>query len=355
MATLDTPALNSRSVSTDASRLLTPAVPNMPWQDRPAGDTEPLWRSDANPVIDRRPFPGADRVYNSAVVAKDHAFIGVFRNDGRNGLPFLHVGRSDDGLVWDFEPDPIEFTQPDGTKAAGPSDYGYQYDPRVVEIDGRYFVIWCNDFHGPTIGLGYTDDFETFHQLENAFVPFNRNGVLFPKKFPRKDGDGEDYVLLNRPSDSGHTPFGDIFLSRSPDLVHWGRHRYVMGACGPGWWQNLKIGAGPTPIETSEGWLLFYHAVTKTCNGYNYSMGVALLDRDEPDQVLMRGDGYVLAPEKPYETTGMTDNVVFPCAALSDGPTGRIAIYYGGADTYTNLAFTTVDIVLDWLKENRIR
>ncbi|MEO1236295.1 MAG: glycoside hydrolase family 130 protein [Planctomycetota bacterium] len=334
--------------------LLTAPVPNLPWQDRPAGDSEPLWRYSENPVIDRRPFPGGDRVFNSAVVAKDGGFVGVFRNDGRNGLPFLHVGHSADGLRWAFESEPIRFHQQDGTVASGPEDYGYQYDPRCVEIDGRYFVIWCNDFHGPTLGLGYTDDFKTFHQLENAFVPYNRNGVLFPKKFPRKDGTGDDYLLLNRPSDSGHTPFGDIFLSRSPDLVHWGRHRFVMGASGPGWWQNLKIGAGPAPIETTEGWLLFYHAVTKMCNGYVYSMGVALLDRDEPDRVLMRGDGYVLQPERPYETTGQTDNVVFPCAALCDGDTGRMAIYYGGADTFTNVAFTTVEIILDWLKQNRM-
>ncbi|MEM8873679.1 MAG: glycoside hydrolase family 130 protein [Planctomycetota bacterium] len=321
----------------------------MPWQERPAGDNEPMWRHAANPIIDRRPFPGADRVYNSAVVPWKGGFAGVFRNDGRNGLPFLHVGRSADGLAWDFDHEPILFRQADGSIKQGSADYGYQYDPRVVPIDGRQYVIWCNDFHGPTIGLGYTDDFETFHQLENAFVPFNRNGVLFPRKI---DG---DYVMLSRPSDSGHTPFGDIYLSRSTDLIHWGRHRYVMGASGPGWWQNLKIGAGPAPIETSAGWLLFYHAVTKLCNGLVYSMGVALLDLNEPDKVLMRGDGYVLTPEMPYETTGLTPNVIFPCAALCDGETGRIAVYYGGADTFTNVAYTRIELILDWLEVHRIR
>ena len=28
---------------------------------------------------------------------------------------------------------------------------------------------------------------------------------------------------------------------------------------GQGWWQGTKIGSGATPIETSEGWLMFYH------------------------------------------------------------------------------------------------
>ena len=80
-------------------------------------------------------------------------------------------------------------------------------------------MTWCNGYHGPTIGMGYTDDFETFHQLENAFLPFNRNGVLFPRQI------NGNYAMLSRPSDTGHTPFGDIFYSESPDLIYWGHHR----------------------------------------------------------------------------------------------------------------------------------
>ena len=83
--------------------------------------------------------------------------------------------------------------------------------------------------------------------------------------------------MLSRPSDDGHTPFGDIFYSESPDLVHWGRHRHVMAPV-PLTWESTKVGAGPTPIETDEGWLLVYHGVLTSCNGFVYSMGAALLD-----------------------------------------------------------------------------
>ena len=55
-------------------------------------------------------------------------------------------------------------------------------------------MTWCNGYHGPTIGVAWTNDFETFHQLENAFLPFNRNGVLFPRKI------GGRYAMLCRPS-----------------------------------------------------------------------------------------------------------------------------------------------------------
>jgi beta-1,4-mannooligosaccharide/beta-1,4-mannosyl-N-acetylglucosamine phosphorylase len=99
-------------------------------------------------------------------------------------------------------------------------------------------------------------------------------------------------------------------------MAYWGRHRHVMSP-GKSWWEGTKIGAGPSPIETSEGWLLFYHGVMSTCNGFLYSMGAALLDLDEP--------------EAPYETAGTVPNVIFPMASLCDGATGRIAVYYGTA------------------------
>ena len=185
-----------------------------------------------------------------------------------------------------------------------------------------------------------------FYQLENAFLPFNRNGVLFPRKINGK------YYMLSRPSDNGHTPFGDIFLSESPDLIYWGKHRYVMGTTGG--WQSTKIGAGPVPIETSEGWLLIYHGVLTSCNGFVYSIGAALLDIDEPWKVRYRTKPYILSPQTYYECVGDVPNVVFPCATLHDSATGRIAIYYGGADTVVALAFAHVDELVEFTINNSL-
>ena len=164
------------------------------------------------------------------------------------------------------------------------------------------------------------------------------------------------YYMLSRPSDNGHTPFGDIFLSESPDLTYWGRHRFVFGTAPfeQSGWQCTKIGAGPVPIETDEGWLLIYHGVINTCNGYVYRMGAALLDLDDPSQVKYRTKYYILGPEMPYEQCGDVPNVTFPCAALTDADTGRIAIYYGCADTVTGLAFTTVDKLIDFMKKHSL-
>jgi beta-1,4-mannooligosaccharide/beta-1,4-mannosyl-N-acetylglucosamine phosphorylase len=97
---------------------------------------------------------------------------------------------------------------------------------------------------------------------------------------------------------------------------------------------------------------MFHHGVLTSCNGFVYAFGAALLDLDEPWKVIYRGDPYLLAPQTLYECVGDVPNVAFPCAALYDQPTGRIAIYYGGADTVTALAFCKLDEIMGWLKEN---
>ena len=322
-------------------KLICPALPGMPWQDRPAGCTSPLWRYSENPVIGRNPIPGVARVFNSAVAPYEDGYIGVFRGEQTNGVPFIYLGRSRDGVKWEFEPEKIQFVDKNGA----PAQPVYAYDPRLVKVEDTYYVIWCQDFHGASIGLAETRDFKTFTRLENPFIPFNRNAVLFPRKI------GGMYVMLSRPSDSGHTPFGDIFLSRSPDMEFWGRHRHVMSKSG-NWWENLKVGGGAAPIETEAGWLMFYHGVTGTCNGFVYSIGGAILDIDDPSKVLYRCRNFLLTPEEWYEERGFVPNVCFPCATLQDSDTGRIAIYYGCADSYVGLAFTTVDTVVDYIKTN---
>ena len=342
MTTLDLSESATGARSPDRrSVLIGPALPNVPWEDRPAGSTDVVWRYSRNPIIPRNAIPTSNSIFNSAVVPFNGKFAGVFRCDDKRRLMNLHVGLSDEGVRWNIAPDPIAWVCADPEIAR----FVHRYDPRVCWLEDRYYVTWCNGYHGPTIGVGYTFDFKTFYQIENAFLPYNRNGVLFPRKI------NGQYGMYSRPSDTGHTPFGDIFYSESPDLVYWGKHRFVMAP--KGWtWQSTKIGAGPTPIETQEGWLVFYHGVLTSCNGFVYSFGAALLDLDQPWKVIYRSAPYLLSPQTLYECVGDVPNVAFPCAALTDAATGRIAIYYGCADTVTGLAFGHVADILDFLKSN---
>ena len=319
-----------------------PGSERMPWQDKPEGlKGAPIWRYNANPIIDRNPVEGVARIFNSAVMPYEDGFIGVFRGEQTNGIPAIYMGRSADGIKWDIDSEKIPFTDEDGN----PFMPQYAYDPRLVKVEDEYYIIWCQDFYGASIGIAKTRDFEKFVRIENPFIPFNRNAVLFPRKI------NGNYMLLSRPSDSGHTPFGDIFISESPDMTYWGKHRHVMGP-NENWWESLKIGGGATPIETSEGWLLFYHGVTGTCNGYVYSIGGAILDIDNPSVVKYRCETFLLTPQEWYEERGFVPNVCFPCATVQNRETGQIAIYYGAADSYVGLAFGYTDEIIDYIKEH---
>ena len=298
----------------------------------------PVWRYDQNPIIGRYEQKRSNSIFNSAVVPFEDGYVGVFRCDSRSISMDIFVGRSKDGIHWEIEDEPIKFEGADEEILTRE----YRYDPRVCKIDDKYYVTWCNGYHGPTIGVAYTYDFKKFVQLENAFLPFNRNCVLFPRKI-----NGE-YVMFSRPSDSGHTPFGDMYLSHSKDMTYWGKHRHVM-APDRGW-ESKKIGAGPIPIETSEGWLVFYHGVLESCNGFVYSFGACILDKDQPWKVKYRCREYLINPREIYETVGDVQNVTFPCAALCDKDTGRIAIYYGCADTCVSMAFCYAEEVVEYVK-----
>ena len=90
----------------------------IPWEDRPSGCNDILWRYSGNPVIPRDLLQDSNSIFNSAVVPYGNGFAGVFRVDDKNRRMTLHAGFSKDGLKWEIEPEPLSF---DG-------DYGYECD-----------------------------------------------------------------------------------------------------------------------------------------------------------------------------------------------------------------------------------
>jgi beta-1,4-mannooligosaccharide/beta-1,4-mannosyl-N-acetylglucosamine phosphorylase len=306
-------------------------------------------RYEGNPIVTPAAVPTANSIFNSAVVAHEGAYIGVFRVDTTSMGAGLHVGRSADGVNWTIEEDPIDY---EGVLADWPEinvPNRFQYDPRITPLEGAFYVTWCHYPDGqaggtaPAVGMARTTDFKTFELIDGNIVFMNRNGVLFPRKI------GGQYALLHRPSDTGHTPFGDMYYATSPDLVHWGRHRFVIGPRGG--WQSTKVGAGPVPIETDEGWLVIYHGVRASCSGFVYSAGAALLDLEQPWKVLYRTRPYLLAPTELYERVGDVPNVVFPCAAVVDDK-NEVAMYYGCADTVLGVAYAQLEDIITFTKEN---
>ncbi|MEM8888670.1 MAG: glycosidase, partial [Bacteroidota bacterium] len=130
---------------------------NIPWEDRPEGFGDILWRYTQNPVIGRYHIPSSNSIFNSAVVSFGEGFAGVFRCDNSSIQMNIHAGFSKDGLNWEIDDEPIQM-QSDNPEILHSS---YKYDPRVCRIDDKYWVSWCNGYYGPTIGIAYTYDFKT--------------------------------------------------------------------------------------------------------------------------------------------------------------------------------------------------
>jgi predicted GH43/DUF377 family glycosyl hydrolase len=164
-----------------------------------------------------------------------------------------------------------------------------------------------------------------------------RNVVIFPERFNGR------YARLDRPH-SEISPWS-IWLSWSPDLIHWGDAEVLMKPVTYHW-DESKIGPGATPIHTDRGWLCIYHGVFETMDGAVYRLGVALHDLLNPAKIIGVSDEWVLAPEDPWEIAGYVHNVVFTCGAVEDND-GGVKIYWGGADTVMCVGTARLDDLVD--------
>ncbi len=81
----------------------------IPWEDRPAGSGDVLWRSSRNPIIARDQIRRANSIFNSAVVPFGGGFAGVFRVDDSQRVMNIHAGTSADGIEWEIDDEPIVF------------------------------------------------------------------------------------------------------------------------------------------------------------------------------------------------------------------------------------------------------
>lgn len=235
-------------------------------------------------------------------------------------LSHLRLAKSENGVDFEVDPEPTIFpTEPW-------ESYGAQ-DSRMTELDGTVYVNYSAvSEQGVGTALASTKDMKNFKRHGLIFLPDNRNVCLFPREI------NDSYVAISRPMHS--LPIGrhSIWLSRSPDLEFWGDHRWLMGPREDAW-DSFRVGGGAPPIETERGWLLIYHGATEDDR---YCLGAALLDTDDPTQVVARLDEPILEPEASYECEGFFDDVVFTDGAVLEGETLRI--YYGASDEVTCLA-----------------
>ncbi|NNE36179.1 MAG: glycosidase [Rhodothermales bacterium] len=280
-------------------------------------------RYEGNPILTKRdiPYP-VETVHNAGATRFEGRYILLFRSHLHNGRSIIGIARSDDG--YDFKVDSRPFMVPSTEGVFSRfEEYGVE-DPRICSIDGVHYITYsAYSRFGVRIGLARTHDFKTVERISLISEPDMRNVVIFPETFNGR------YARLDRP----HSEINawSIWLSWSPDLVHWGESEPVINPMTYHW-DQMKIGPGATPIRTPDGWLNIFHGVFPTMDGSVYRLGVALHDIANPATVLSVADDWILSPEDSWELTGYVHNVVFSCGAVAEDD-GSVKIYWGAADT----------------------
>ena len=300
-------------------------------------------RSPRNPIltVEDLPYP-ANAIFNPGAAQVGAQTLLLVRVEDLRGISHLHVARSIDGVTdWHFDRAPL--------LASGPDRYPEEIwgceDPRLTWLPERNE--WAISYtaysrRGPLVSLATTTDFRSVQRLGPVMPPEDKDAALFPRRL------GGRWAMIHRP-----TPLrggAHMWVSYSPDLRHWGDHALLLEARDGAWWDAGKIGLGPPPIETPDGWLILYHGAHVTASGAIYRVGFALLDLEDPTIVLRRSDEWTFGPREPYELDGDVDHVVFPCGWIVDELRDEVRLYYGAADTRIGLATARLSAVLDYVR-----
>ena len=275
-------------------------------------------RIEGVPLIEPDPSLAweAGGVFAPAVIHENGKWKMLYRAYGTDKISRLGYAESNDGIKWQKDKEPRVI--PDNTGL----EYSGIEDPRIVKIDGRYFITYTAyankiRYVKTRIRILETTDFRNFKRVTPSFRNHwrknDKDGVLFPEKMH-----GSYHIL--------HRLEPDIQLSSSKNLRRWTEYTTVLSPTNNEW-ESRKIGAGAPPIKTPIGWLIFYHGVSETGK---YSMGAAILGAHTPTKVLYRLPFPLLSPDVTYEANGVVANVVFGTSVIELVSSYRL--YYGAGD-----------------------
>jgi predicted GH43/DUF377 family glycosyl hydrolase len=318
---------NPGAISVDGEVILLVRVAERPREKRAGRVALPRWSKGAGLEI--------DWVADDEIEVLDPRVV-KRKTDGLVRLTFishLRVVRSGDGRSVS------EITDVRFLPESELEEFGVE-DPRITALDGRYFFTYVSvSRHGAGTALASTSDFKSFTRHGMIFCPENKDVVLFPERI------AGEYVALHRPNAA--TPFcrPEMWIARSPDLIHWGAHECLHG--GGGAWETGRVGAGPPPVRTSEGWIEIYHGNRQPTHKGEvgmYSTGVLLLDLDNPARIRRRTATSIFEPTADFERHGFVPDVVFPTGII-ETPNSYL-VYYGAADSCTAVVEFSRDEIL---------
>ncbi|MFC1762425.1 glycosidase [Planctomycetota bacterium] len=292
-----------------------------------------------NPIITPKDWPyPANAIFNPGAARIDGETLLLVRVEDLRGFSHLTVARSADGFTnWQIDPSPTM----EADKNSREERWGLE-DPRIVWLEEqKQFAVTYVSFSegGPVVSLAITKNFRTFARLGTLLPPEDKDACLFPRRF------GGRFALIHRPIVRGEA---HIWLSFSPDLKHWGDHQLLVRT-RHAYWDCHRIGLACQPVETPQGWLIFYHGVRSTTASQIYRTGMVLLDLNAPWKVLRRSDEWILGPEALYERVGDVGDVVFPTGVVVDAAKDDLHLYYGAADCTIAVATAKLSDCIDYI------
>ena len=295
-------------------------------------------RYENNPILVKEDVPfKVNSIFNPGAVKIDDKYLLVCRVEMPSGRSSFVLAAGNDGISFKVEDKPC--LSPDDHKEFFKYvEWGIE-DPRVTKIDDKYYLTYTGySQYMPLVIIAETVDFKNYKLLCPISEPSNKDCALFSEKI------NGYYWKIDRPSADARR---DMWISRSPDLVHWGNHKMLYEPLA-GSWESDKIGISTPPFKTNEGWLILYHGVRSFGIGTIYKLGVMLLDLEKPWIVKGKSNNPILAPELDYERIGDVGNVVFTNGWIVEN--NEVKIYYSGADSNICLATTTIDYLLSVCK-----
>jgi beta-1,2-mannobiose phosphorylase / 1,2-beta-oligomannan phosphorylase len=233
-------------------------------------------------------------------------------------LSHLRLLCSDDGIRF-YEPEGYQSLYGEGILQS----FGVE-DCRVTCIGNKYYLTFTAvSDNGVGVGLRTTTDWENFQSHGMILPPHNKDCAIFEEKINGK------FYALHRPS-SVDIGGNYIWLTESPDGIHWGNHQCIIRTRKNSW-DSARVGAGASPIKTEKGWLEIYHGANEQ---HQYCLGAFLLDLNDPSKVISRTEEPIMVPATSYELSGFFGNVVFTNGHIVNPDGDTVTVYYGASDEF---------------------
>ena len=296
-------------------------------------------RYSNNPILLKEDvsFP-VNSIFNPGAVKYKNEYVLVCRVEMPDGRSSFVLAKSKDGKNFKVESKPC-LTPKDHENYSKYVEWGIE-DSRVTKIGSKYYLTYTGySRFQPLVMLAETENFKKFKIHGPISEPSNKDCALFPEKI------NGYYYKIDRPSaEQRH----DIWISKSPNLIHWGSYEFLTEPTA-GTWEANKIGISTQPVKTKAGWLVLYHGVRGFGISSIYKLGVMLLDLKNPSKIIGKSTEPIISPDLNYERIGDVGNVIFSNGWIIE-ESGEVKIYYSGADTNICLATTTVDYLISLCK-----